>query len=190
MKEIKEMQEGDEEEKAMISMSEEQLAALLDEMEAQEFLTMEDADAWFEKKEEEIREIRVKMYHKTQRNRPEPTEHDKFFESAKPQIESEVDDAWVLDQENFNEFLRYKEKEIGRYPHGWRHYENYANYSVANPEAPIQEYMEEMNRPVTFEEFARIMRQHALETHDSPEHYFENRLEDGDATLMEFANSP
>jgi len=41
----------------------------------------------------------------------------------------------------------------GRYPHGFRHYENYANYKVVNPEAPIEEYTEIMNTQVEWETY-------------------------------------
>lgn len=40
---------------------------------------------------------------------------------------------------------------IGRYPNGFRQYENYNAYKYYNRDATIQDYIEIMNSPVEFE---------------------------------------
>lgn len=47
---------------------------------------------------------------------------------------------------------------IGRYPQGFRHYENYVNYRTVFPDATIEEYMKDMNRECTYAEFLNIMK--------------------------------
>ena len=46
----------------------------------------------------------------------------------------------------------------GRYPVGFRHYENYVNYRTVFPDATIEDYMKDMNRECTFGEFLNIMK--------------------------------
>jgi len=75
----------------------------------------------------------------------------------------------LLDQENFNKKNMHDLEAIGRYPHGFRHYENFANYSQVKRDATIQEYMEEMNRPCEFHEYMTIMRQHMIEESQTPD---------------------
>lgn len=35
----------------------------------------------------------------------------------------------MVDQENYDKMDRYEHDRVGRYPHGFRHLENFANYS-------------------------------------------------------------
>lgn len=58
---------------------------------------------------------------------------------------------------------------VGRYPHGFRQYENYVNYRFLNPDATIDDYMSEMNRQVEFEEFLAIMRASNAQDMEDPE---------------------
>ena len=58
---------------------------------------------------------------------------------------------------------------IGRYPIGYRHLESYENYRIDNPEATMQDYAEEMNSEIHFDEFLNIMRAAAIEESQSPE---------------------
>ena len=50
------------------------------------------------------------------------------------------------------------EKQLGRYPLGWRHYENFENYSFKYPDKTIHDYHMEMNKECTYEEFIAINR--------------------------------
>jgi len=47
---------------------------------------------------------------------------------------------------------------VGRYPHGYTLYENYASYSQVRRDATIGDYMKEMNRPCELHEFMAIVR--------------------------------
>jgi hypothetical protein len=42
---------------------------------------------------------------------------------------------------------------LGRYPIGFRHYENYINYNKQFPEKTIADYQEDMNSQISFDEF-------------------------------------
>lgn len=53
---------------------------------------------------------------------------DKALEKTKVPI-SDYLNAWALDAENKVAEHEWAMNNIGRYPHGYRHYENYANYS-------------------------------------------------------------
>jgi hypothetical protein len=52
---------------------------------------------------------------------------------------------------------------IGKFPNGFRHYESFTNYKLVNPDADIEEYINEVNRQVEFDEFIAIMRQATIE---------------------------
>lgn len=56
-----------------------------------------------------------------------------------------------------------------RYPQGFRHFENYANYSYVHKEATIEDYMKEMNRPCDFTEFLSIQTEHLRQQLETPE---------------------
>jgi hypothetical protein len=55
---------------------------------------------------------------------------DKYEEmlSGKPSPESMVANEWLLDEKNMRIYLDDLHNSIGRYPHGFRHYESFANY--------------------------------------------------------------
>ena len=55
------------------------------------------------------------------------------------------------------------ENNIGRYPIGFRHYENFDNYRVIFPDSTIEHYTNEMNKQCEFHEFKDIFRQSFLE---------------------------
>ena len=76
---------------------------------------------------------------------------------------------FTFDQENYDKWHMYQQEKIGRYPYGFRHFENFANYSQANKDSTIQEYMEQMNRPCEFHEYLAIIRQHMIEESHTPE---------------------
>lgn len=59
--------------------------------------------------------------------------------------ESQIINEWVLNKENSQLEQHFMKENAGRYPVSFRHYENYANYRLINPEAPIEEYTEIMN---------------------------------------------
>jgi len=50
----------------------------------------------------------------------------------------------------------YWDELVGRYIPGYRHYENYELYSLKYPGRDINDYVDDMNREVTFEEYLDI----------------------------------
>lgn len=53
------------------------------------------------------------------------------------QMSSRFSDHFELDPEDYNAYMDKVERSIGRYPHAFRHYENYINYRVVKPEATL-----------------------------------------------------
>lgn len=58
-------------------------------------------------------------------------------------------------QDQYDEFER-REQNACRYPHGFRHYENYHLYQQVYPDATLDDYTLDVNSQVTFEEFKAI----------------------------------
>ena len=57
-----------------------------------------------------------------------------------------------LEDEGFKVYA----EQFTRYVPGFRHYENFDSYSIKHPDATIDEYVNEMNREVTFAEYLEI----------------------------------
>lgn len=75
---------------------------------------------------------------------------------------SYVDDYYVPnDRSRFDELAR-AESLIGRYPLGFRHYENYHNYRLKFPEATVHDYQADMNSKVPFDEFLAMKKAEVL----------------------------
>lgn len=94
-------------------------------------------------------------------------------------------DEYIMDRKNmFDEWER-QQNAIGKYPPGFRHYENFVNYRQVNADATIEDYMHDMNREATYAEFLAIMRSSILE--DSKQYKYElhsydhNDLDDKDS---------
>ena len=45
------------------------------------------------------------------------------------------------------------EANIGRYPIGFRHYENFMNYNKQFPERTIEDYRDDMNSQISYDEY-------------------------------------
>jgi hypothetical protein len=56
------------------------------------------------------------------------------------------------------EALDYLEEQIGRYVPGYRQYESYQNYAVKYPDRNMSDYINDMNREVTCDEYIDIAR--------------------------------
>lgn len=63
-----------------------------------------------------------------------------------PVVESKVDDQFSVDPDDLKKMQEYMNKAIGRYPPGFRHYENFENYQIINPGATIQDYHDESKK--------------------------------------------
>lgn len=94
--------------------------------------------------------------------------HEHFLDNSTETIESEFKGKWFLKEDEAKKFFKQIDDSIGRYPHGWRHMENYVNYKAINKEATMEEYTAEMNRQVEFEEFLSILRTATVEEANSP----------------------
>ena len=61
-------------------------------------------------------------------------------------IESRYMDHFDIDDEAVHRYWDEVERSIGRYPDGFRHFENYENYRVVYPDATIQDYHNESKK--------------------------------------------
>lgn len=60
------------------------------------------------------------------------------------------------------------DKNVGRYPRGYRQFESYENYKMFNPGATMQEYHELMNKQIEFDEYFALMKTVFLYYADTP----------------------
>ena len=135
----------------------------------QDFRTEEEAGKWFEEQFGKVINIRGTSGSK-------PTDGKKILEEDaidnmlnRMQVPmSRFANIWEEDQRNHDEISHYEQNVLGRYPKGFRHYENYANYSQVHTDATVEEYMDVMNRQVTYSEFVAITRQGIMEHADRP----------------------
>ena len=128
-KEIDEMNADSEDE--TYEFQEDELEALLDEVEKETFTTEEEAIAFLEEKHKQISNVRIKANKKPKLILKSPNTPDDPYEEhlqTKEMVESQYENEWVLDKNSLNEYFKQMEDGIGRYPHGFRHYESYANY--------------------------------------------------------------
>jgi hypothetical protein len=61
------------------------------------------------------------------------------------EISSRFENLFELDDEDHHLYYDKIEKSIGRYPVGFRHFENYENYKTVMPDANIADYHKESN---------------------------------------------
>lgn len=88
----------------------------------------------------------------------------------------------MLTQEELHKEWDRVEANIGRYPTGFRQYENYEFYALSNPDATMVDYQSEMNRQCEFHEFMAIMRAALIEQAKTPGFRFDavKQTEDDD----------
>ena len=169
-KEIDEMNE-DSEEEGYLELTEESLEDFLNKIEQQVFFTEEEAEKWIDEHYHKFVSKRRKHFkHRGKNIFNTQTDLEKLFYDN-TRVESTYDGDLQFSEPLREKMWRQVDDSIGRYPHGWRHYESFVNYQVINPHATIQEYIEEMNSQVTFDNFLAIMRQSAIENleHDPEE---------------------
>ena len=88
-----------------------------------------------------------------------------------------MEEEMLLDRENRRKRDNKLINMIGRYPRSFMKYENFANYSQADKNANIQDYMNDMNRACEFHEFMAIVSEHMMEEAAMPENRMEHRNE-------------
>ena len=66
---------------------------------------------------------------------------------------SYIDEAFLPDEHGYYKEVDRIKSNIGRYPIGFRHYENYQNYVKQFPDRTIDEYVTDVNSQISFEEY-------------------------------------
>ena len=102
---------------------------------------------------------------------------DLIDEVAGPQdtlARSLVDGEFLPNAREWHKEMDRIESNIGRYPVGFRHYENYHNYMLKYPERSIDDYAHDMNSQITFDEFLLLSKKSFLyEAQNNPEIVYE-----------------
>lgn len=72
---------------------------------------------------------------------------DPYYAALNPikKAESAFENVFYLPHRQWHDEMERRENNIGRYPIGFRHLENYDNYRVEFPEASLQDYCEYSN---------------------------------------------
>lgn len=91
----------------------------------------------------------------------------------KTEVQSLYDDDWFPVFEEADKMYKKQAESIGRYPHGWRHYETYMNYRTVHKDATMEEYAAAMNKHCEFDEYLEIIRAAVMEEGNDPA----NRIE-------------
>jgi len=86
---------------------------------------------------------------------------------------SMVDGKWVPSRKSLRMDLERIERNAGRYPVGFRHYESYVNYRMQYPKATLIEYQNAMSEHISFDEYYDISCRHYIYecNHDPQTHY-------------------
>lgn len=179
-KDFKRMQEDSDEEPTAIT--EEQFELIVDKMVNLEFETEDAAFEFFDAQYQDaltsLRKVNVANTKKEIKKRAnlyrkeeeiEPTEFLNRDDKTKGGDTMFLDE-YLMDKKNAYDEWEMQQNEIGKYPLGFRKYENFINYRVVHPEADIENYMREMNRECTYLEFLAIMRASILQ--DSKKYKF------------------
>merc|ERR1711957_549171 len=141
---------------------EDEMDALLDAVENETLGNEEDAVAFFEKKYKEITSVRKKLNKRRPRVIEQPDRMETFLEESEP-IESQFHGKWYLNEKDAKRFFKEVDDKIGRYPEGWRHMEAFVTFKAMHKDATMDEYVEEMNRQVEYEEFLSILKTATVE---------------------------
>lgn len=118
---------------------------MIEEAEKLDFKTEEDAKAYFDERLKDWSK-RVKLS-KRKVVVDKREQEDPYYAMLKREdpIESRYEDHFDLEPEAIHRYLDEIDRNIGRYPEGFRHYENYENYRSVYPDATIQDYHNESN---------------------------------------------
>lgn len=135
---LKNMAEDLKEDKRFSYISAEKFDEIIEEITNKEGLEdPEFANAFFEEQWNKIKNYRIK------KNKPLKP---KYLDSEQPEQDPFKDPNeytsmalgdFLPDQENYDKMHEYEQERIGRYPHGFRHLENFANYSQERRDATI-----------------------------------------------------
>jgi len=70
---------------------------------------------------------------------------------------SYIDGKFLPDERGWNKEMDRVKSTIGRYTLGFRHYENYHNYVKQFPERTMDEYVNDVNSQITFNEYLLLV---------------------------------
>ena len=99
---------------------------------------------------------------------------------------SYVDGGFLPDERGWNKESDRIKSQIGRYPIGFRHYENYTHYSKQFPDRTIQEYIDDINSQITYEEYLLLCQKAFIyESSHNPNVVYELGLNNVDMTSQE-----
>lgn len=141
--------------------------ALLDAVENETLGSEQDAIEFFEKKYKEITSVRKKLNKRRPRVIEQPERMETFLEESEP-LESQFRGKWYLNEKDAKRFFKEVDDKIGRYPEGWRHYETFVTFKAMHKDATMDDYVQEMNRQVEYEEFLTILKTATVEEANSP----------------------
>jgi hypothetical protein len=160
---------------ALDNIPDEDWDKIMEELEAQHFETEEEAKTYFDGKLKDWSRT-----HATKRKVEvdERAETDPYYALLKeePEITSRFSNYFDLEDRDADAYLDRVEKSIGRYPIGFRHYENYENYRVKYPDATIHDYQVDMNRQVEYHEYRDINKAAFLQECKNPYYMWKNKL--------------
>jgi hypothetical protein len=117
-------------------MDDETFEKLVEEANQMEFKTEEEAKAFFDGKMKEFTRMRTKK----RVEKPDLREQtDPLYAMMKEdkKLSSRYQDTWDLDDTDKHAYMDQVEKNIGRYPMGFRHYENFESYRVYKEDATL-----------------------------------------------------
>lgn len=94
------------------------------------FESDEDAQAYFEKKLEQIKKIRIRQKHPRKPKLSNDPIARKVRHENPIQVDSRNDDVYTMTHRDHHREMERIEANVGRYPTGYRHFENYEFYSL------------------------------------------------------------
>ena len=124
-------------------MDDETFEKLIEEAKARNFATEEEAKEYFDKKlKEEWSKLRRK---KPKAEKPHPKENDPYYQIMKqdPEIQSRYYDHFDIGDKEYFQYQEHLQKNIARYPIGFRHLENFESYRTVHPLANVVTYHED-----------------------------------------------
>lgn len=113
-------------------MDDETFEKYVEEAKKVDFKTEEDAKTWFEEKLKDWSKTRVKKRKTTVDHREANDPYYAMMKTDKP-ISSRYMNQFDLDDDDYHAAVDEVEKNIGRYPLGFRHYENFESYHTVFP---------------------------------------------------------
>ena len=108
----------------------------MDDQEKVQAIVKEKVLDWFNKKK--MRRYKAKPFPDKKKD-----PYSYMLQDDRDSIYSMSQDEFILNTENTHKHRRIINSTIGRYPIGYRHFENYENYKVKYPERTIQDYHEQ-----------------------------------------------